>query len=373
MKKLWLIIVLFFCPGVYAGIGNITELQGTTIEVKRKSQSIKGQNNGDIESMDTVVVGSKSEAGITFKDKTKVKITENSRLVIDDFVYDPNIRDAGKLGMKVALGTVRYASGQVAKNSPQNVNIKTPTATIAVRGTDFAMTVDEIGRSLVVLLPSCNDDHKMVTHKPISSTSPLNLGGNCTVGAIDVTTDAGSVSLNTAYTATYVADAQQPPLPPVAVDPSAVGNDSNLKKPESILKAEVDRQERKDKEKDKSKASEDERKVAKDTTDKAAVERQAAASGSQAADETRLIAVVTEPTASSENKNSNCYPFNDCGNEKGLNWYFRKDENRGNVISIRSGEKMDNTTYSISINSSDVETRVVGDGSNKVTIRIWNR
>ena len=372
MKKLWLILALFFCPGVYASIGNITELQGTAIEVKRKSQSIKGQNNGDIESMDTVIVGSKSETGITFKDKTKVKITENSRLLIDDFVYDPNIRDAGKLGMKVALGTVRYASGQVAKNSPQSVNIKTPTATIAVRGTDFAMTVDEIGRSLVVLLPSCNDDHKMVTHTPISSTNLLNIGGNCTVGAIDVMTDAGFVSLNTAYTATYVTDAQQPPLPPVPVDPSAVGNDSNLKKPENILKAEVDRYERKEKEKDRSKANEEERKVVKDTTDKISVERQVLG-GSQAADETRLIAVITEGSTSGENKNSNCYPFNDCGNEKGLNWYFRKDENRGNVISVRSGEKMDNTTYSISINSNDVETRIVGDGSNKVTIRIWNR
>ncbi len=40
---------------------------------------------------------------------------------------------------------------------------------------------------------------------------------------------------------------------------------------------------------------------------------------------------------------------------------------------IRSGEKFDNTTYSISINSTEMETRVVGDGSNKVTIRIWNK
>jgi len=40
---------------------------------------------------------------------------------------------------------------------------------------------------------------------------------------------------------------------------------------------------------------------------------------------------------------------------------------------IRSGEKFDNTTYSISINSNELSTRVVGDGSNKVTVRIWNR
>ncbi len=368
MKYAWLLFLLI-SPGVQASVGMLTELQGTAIEVKRKNQTIKGVDKGGIESMDTVIVGSKTSTGITFLDNTKVKITENSRLVIDDFVYDPNVRDAGKLGMKVALGTVRYASGQVAKNSPQSVNIKTPTATVAVRGTDFAMTVDEVGRSLVVLLPSCDDDHKMTTHKPISSTSPLNIGGNCTVGAIDVMTDAGLVSLNTAFTATYVTDAQQPPLPPVAVDPIAVGNDSNLKKPESILKQEVEREDRKERERDKSKYSDDERKKVSESNEKTLTEKK-----TQEEEGTKLIGLNAANGGVLGNPASNpCWPFNDCGNEKGLNWYYRKDDDRGNTIVIRSGEKFDNTTYSISINSNDVETRVSGDGSNKVTVRMWNR
>jgi len=361
MKAIWLLAGLLFCSGVQANIGSLTELQGTAIEVKRKNQSIKGVDKGSIESMDTVIVGSKTSTGITFIDNTKVKITENSRLVIDDFVFDPNVRDAGKLGMKVALGTVRYASGQVAKNNPQSVNIKTPTASIAVRGTDFAMTVDEVGRSLVVLLPSCDDDHKKVTHIQIS--------GNCTVGAIDVTTMGGTVSLREAYTATYVTDIQQPPLPPVKVDPIVVGNDSNLKKPEAVLKVENDREEKKEKEKDKSKFTEDERKKASEGN-----ERSLATQQSQANEETRLVGMNAGNNGALGDPRSNpCWPFNDCGNEKGLNWYYRKDDDKGNTIIVKSGEKFDNTTYNISINSNDVETRVSGDGSNKVTVRIWNR
>lgn len=360
MKTLWLLAGLFFCSGVQANIGNLTELQGTAIEIKRKNQSIKGQEKTAVESMDTVIVGSKTNAGITFVDSTKVKITENSRLVIDDFVFDPKKSDAGKLGMKVALGTVRYASGQVAKNNPQNVNIKTPTASIAVRGTDFAMTVDEVGRSLVVLLPSCDDPTKL---------NNFQISGNCTVGSIDVITDAGFVSLNQAYTATYVTDSQQPPLPPVPVDPIAVGNDSNLKKPETILRAEIDREEKKEKEKDKSRSNEDEKRVSRDINDKSI-----AAKKSQENEETRLIGLNSSSGGKQGDPKTNpCWPFNDCGNEKGLNWYYRKDDDRGNTIIVRSGEKLDNTTYNISINSNDVETKVVGDGSNKVTVRIWNR
>lgn len=361
MKHLWLLLVLFISPVVHAGIGNITELQGTAVDIKRNKTNIAGKQNTDIESMDMVSVGSGTNLGITFKDKTKVKVTANSKLLIDDFVYDPNITDAGKLAMKVTLGTVRYASGQVAKNNPQNVNIKTPTATIAVRGTDFAMTVDEVGRSLVVLLPSCDDQHKLVTH--------VQLSGNCTIGAIDVETLGGSVALREAYTATYVTDIQQPPLPPVKVDPIAVSNDSNLKKPEMIAQAESDREDKKDREKDKSKFNDDERKKAVESTEKSIANKQA-----QDGEETRLIGVVTVRDRPQGDPNSNnCWPFNDCGNEKGLNWYYRKDDDRGNTIFIRSGEKYDNTTYNISINNNDVETRINGDGSNKVTVRIWNR
>lgn len=368
MKTLWLLLLICISPVVQAEIGNITELQGSAVDIKRSKSSLVGKQNTGIESMDMVSVGSKTNLGITFKDKTKVKITENSKLLIDDFVYDPNITDAGKIGMKVALGTVRYASGQIAKNNAQNVNIKTPTATIAVRGTDFAMTVDEVGRSLVVLLPSCDDDHKMVTHTPLAR-SQINPGGNCTIGAIDVETMGGSVALRDAYTATYVTDAQQPPLPPVRVDPVAVSNDSNLKKPETILAAENDREDRKDRERDKSKYSDDERKKALESSDKSLANKKA-----QEEEGTRLIGLNAASGGALGDPRSNpCWPFNDCGNEKGLNWYYRKDDDRGNTIVVRSGEKMDNTTYSISINSNDIETKVVGDGSNKVTVRIWNR
>lgn len=358
MKYLW--FLMFISLDVAAAIGSISDIQGTAVEIKREKTTLQGKNNTGIESMDTVSVGSKTNVGITFQDNTKVKITENSKLLIDDFVYDPKKSDAGKLGMKVALGTVRYASGQVAKNNPQNVNIKTPTATIAVRGTDFAMTVDEVGRSLVVLLPSCDDPVKLTNFQ---------ITGNCVVGAIDVITDAGLVSLNQAYTATYVSDAQQPPLPPVKVDPVVVSNDSNLKKPENIVRVETDREDKKDRERDKSKYSDDERKKANESNEKSLSEKQ-----SRENEQTQLYGINGGGVGVLGDPRSNpCYPFNDCGNEKGLNWYYRKDDDRGNTIIIRSGEKMDNTTYNISINSNDIETKVVGDGSNKVTVRIWNK
>jgi len=91
-------------------------------------------------------------------------------------------------------------SGQIAKNSAQNVKITTPTATIAVRGTDFAMTVNEIGGSTIILLPSCNGN------------------GQCYVGEIEVQTDAGFVIMNQAFQATQVDTLESKPLKPVLLD-----------------------------------------------------------------------------------------------------------------------------------------------------------
>jgi hypothetical protein len=156
--------------------------------------------------MQDTVTTAKSRVTLSFEDKTTVKITEQSKLVIDDFVYDAS-KGSGKLAMRVALGTARYASGQIAKNNPQAVNVRTPTATVAVRGTDFSMTVDELGRSLVMLLPSCDTK-------------------GCVTGAILVSNEAGSVLLDVAYQATVVVSLTSAPSTPtvVSIDQANINN-----------------------------------------------------------------------------------------------------------------------------------------------------
>lgn len=188
----------------WSSVGTVTSQSGPT-EIVRKRQSLPSQAGTAIEMNDTVVTA-RSRAELTFVDKTQVKITEQSKLVIDDFVYDPR-QGTGKLAMKMALGTARYASGQIAKNSPQNVAVSTPTATVAVRGTDFSMTVDELGRSLVMLLPSCDEK-------------------SCVTGVIEVFNDAGRVTLTQAYQATVVNSLSQAPSQPtiVTVDPNNISN-----------------------------------------------------------------------------------------------------------------------------------------------------
>ena len=175
-----------------AAVGKVSQQTGPT-EIVRNNKSNPSSVNSTLEMNDTVITA-KSSAQLVFEDNTTVKMTEQSKLIIDDFVYDPK-KGTGKLAVKVALGTARYISGQIAKTNPQSVNVQTPTASIAVRGTDFSMTVDELGRSLVVLLPSC--DNK-----------------GCVTGAISVSNDAGTVFMDVAYQTTLVSSVSSPPTAP---------------------------------------------------------------------------------------------------------------------------------------------------------------
>jgi hypothetical protein len=230
MRVLLLALLLTLASPSWAGIGTVSENKGTACEVERNKKKLSGVKGAEIESMDTYTTGA-CTSNITFKDDTKVKITENSRLLIDDFVFDPKKSDAGKLALKVGMGTVRYASGQIAKNNPQQVNIKTPTATVAVRGTDFTMTVDETGESLVMLVPSCKDE-KDVKQFELDEQ-------RCRVGSIVVSTSAGSVTLDKAFEATYVTSTSMMPSPPVVVSTieSKIGNNLIIVKPHEVQQA----------------------------------------------------------------------------------------------------------------------------------------
>ena len=207
-------VLLLLSASAFAEIGNVVDVTGTAI-IKRGGASLPVAKGTPIELNDKVETKN-GVVNIKFKDDTTVKVTESSALLIDDFVYDPK-SGAGKLGLKAAAGTVRYVSGNIAHNNPNSVKINTPTAAIAVRGTDFVMAVDETGKSAIILMPTCEVEHN------------VNLKGlSCGSGAIDVETGGGIVKMNRPYQATVVETGNAAPLPPIIVELSGAAIGNNL-------------------------------------------------------------------------------------------------------------------------------------------------
>jgi hypothetical protein len=220
MRLASLIFCLFTAVPALADIGSVTEASGTAV-IKRGKDTIQIVKGTEIKTNDKIETKN-GKVKIVFKDDTNVTVTESSTLVIDDFVYDPK-SGAGKLGLKAAAGTVRYVSGAIAKD-PKNVKINTPTAAIAVRGTDFVMAVSETGASMIMLMPTCELEQN------------INLKGlTCGSGAIDVETPAGIVKLNRPYQATLVETLNGIPSPAiiVALNGMAIGNNLLVSPPQT--------------------------------------------------------------------------------------------------------------------------------------------
>jgi hypothetical protein len=216
----------------YAAIGTITEQVNAPPSIVRKSATLAATKGSGVEADDNVRTTA-GKVGITFTDNTRVQINENSKLVIDSFVFDPNNKKGGKLAMKVAMGTVRYASGAVAHNNPDSVKLTTPTATIAVRGTDFTMTVDELGRSTIILLPSCPKGW-------------IDIERDCKTGKIEVITDEGKVIMDKAFQATRVDSRESKPFKPTILNLSEdmINNLLLLSPPKELRESEEDKQRR---------------------------------------------------------------------------------------------------------------------------------
>ena len=133
---------------------------------------------------------------IKFLDDSTVKLTEHSQLLIDEYIYDPD-PSKSKMALTFGLGTARFITGNLNRIDKQNIKLKTHTANIAIRGTDFTATVDELGRSLIILLPDA-----------------LGLSS----GEIEVVTAMGTVLLNKPFQATTVNVFESKPSKPVILD-----------------------------------------------------------------------------------------------------------------------------------------------------------
>ena len=198
-------------------IGGIVESKGTGSLERENQEVVEGTVGTEIQLNDTAQTA-QGRMLIKFLDDAELSLIEHTKVYIDKVYYDPD-PSKSKMVMKMALGTARFASGRLGMVDKSNIDITTPTATIAVRGTDFTTTIDEIGRSLVILLPDENGDPS---------------------GEIVVSNNGGSITLSEAYSATMVSSIDKIPTQKVVIDnitPSIIDNMFIVNPPEEVQQA----------------------------------------------------------------------------------------------------------------------------------------
>ena len=216
IKKIQLTIVsaLIFMGSAYAdSIGDIVESTGVG-GIIRNNETLPNDVGSDINLYDEAATVN-GRMLIEFLDEEELALTEHTRVYIDEVYYDPD-PSKSKMAIRMAQGTARFASGTGNKIKKANIKVSTPTAQIAINGTDFTTTIDELGRSLVVLLP--DDD------------------GNAS-GEIVVTNEGGERILNQPYQATMVSSYESPPTVAVTIQnitPSMIDNMFIVNPPQEV-------------------------------------------------------------------------------------------------------------------------------------------
>ena len=194
-------------------IGDIVESTGVG-GIVRKNERLPSQVGSNVVLYDEARTVN-GRMLIEFLDEEELALTEHTIVYIDEVYYDPN-PSKSKMAIRMAQGTARFASGKGNKIKKANISVSTPTAQIAINGTEFTTTIDELGRSLVVLLP--DED---------GSAS----------GEIVVSNEGGEMLLNQPYQATMVSALETPPTVAVTINnitPSMINNMFIVNPPQEV-------------------------------------------------------------------------------------------------------------------------------------------
>ena len=128
-------------PAFAADVGRIKVARGP-VTVERAGATIPGAVGMRLQTSDTIRTGDDASVGITMDDDSLLSAGPNTVLVLDRYAFDPTTNQ-GRLDAALNKGTLSVISGRIAKQSPDAMTVRTPTAILGVRGTTFAVAVDE--------------------------------------------------------------------------------------------------------------------------------------------------------------------------------------------------------------------------------------
>jgi hypothetical protein len=138
---LLMLTALWLAAPARADVGQIKIATGA-VSVDRKGQSLPGRVGMPLETDDVVRTGVDGSVGITMRDNSLLSAGPNSILSLERFEFDP-ITNEGRFDAQLRRGTLAVVSGRIAKKTPQAMTVRTPSAVLGVRGTEFVVSVDE--------------------------------------------------------------------------------------------------------------------------------------------------------------------------------------------------------------------------------------
>ena len=141
MRTLLLAALAFTGSALAADVGLIKVSNGA-VEIQRSGSKIKAEVGTPIRVADVLRTGADGSAGITFSDNSLLSIGPDTVFEIDKYQFDSTTH-AGEFQGSLRQGRLAGISGKMVKQSPESMKVRTPSAVMGVRGTEFVVQVDE--------------------------------------------------------------------------------------------------------------------------------------------------------------------------------------------------------------------------------------
>jgi hypothetical protein len=149
MKNLIKILSLLFILNIslYASaVGTITALSGSA-SILREGKSIDATLGAKLQQKDSIKTSDATKVQVIFSDETIISIGKNSNFSINEFLFEEGDAPSAKFGL--LSGAMRTITGKIGKVAPDKFSVKTKTATIGIRGTNFSIFAAEDGSARV--------------------------------------------------------------------------------------------------------------------------------------------------------------------------------------------------------------------------------
>ena len=124
-----------------AEIGQIKTAKGR-VTIEREGRVLPGFVGARLQASDVVKTGADSSVGITMDDDSLLSAGPGSVLSLDRYAFEPT-SGQGRFDASLNRGTLAVISGRIAKQSPDAMTVRTPTAILGVRGTEFVVSADD--------------------------------------------------------------------------------------------------------------------------------------------------------------------------------------------------------------------------------------
>jgi hypothetical protein len=134
-----LLLAACLVQSAWAEIGRVKRTQGEAV-VERGGAAMTPKPGMTLETGDVLVTGADGRISVTFVDNTRMSAGPDSRVVLDRFEFDATTHE-GDFVTRLDRGALAVVSGQIAKQTPDAMKVRTPTSLLGVRGTRFVVRV----------------------------------------------------------------------------------------------------------------------------------------------------------------------------------------------------------------------------------------